>query len=199
MTNQAAATLSPGELEGQPLYRLRWTWLGLWALLTGFAAFEVVKHGFVNGSPVFASFLTATAVGAFIAPDLAFLIGISDQVEKGSISTRAVPFYNAAHRMAVALAFTIATASSVALFGPAFVGAFVAGLSWMAHISIDRAVGYGLRNPDGSRDLQTPGAVAKVKVRDDEPLVTDGPFIDSKEQIGRFAVLANAGRDAAIS
>jgi hypothetical protein len=28
---------------------------------------------------------------------------------------------------------------------------FVGGLSWMAHVAMDRAAGYGLRNADGSR------------------------------------------------
>ena len=134
-----------------PAFRLHWKWLGLWAFLTVFAVFEVAKHGFVNGSPLYAFGLTATAIGCFIAPDLTFLIGAGDNVAKGSISTRAVPFYNAMHRMVIAFAFTTAIGIGLAPLAPLPLAIFIGGLSWMAHIAMDSAAGYGLRNPDGSR------------------------------------------------
>ena len=79
-----SALVDPNQLsetgEPTPGLRLRWGWLGLWAFLTVFAVFEVAKHGFVNGSPLYAIALTVTAVGSFVAPDLTFLIGAGDTV-----------------------------------------------------------------------------------------------------------------------
>jgi len=135
-----------------PGLRLHWRWLGLWAFLTVFAVFEVAKHGFVNGSPLYAIALSVTAVGSFVAPDLTFLVGAGDTVAKGSISTRAVPFYNAMHRMLIAFAFTTVIGIGLAPLAPLPLAMFIGGLSWMAHIAMDRAAGYGLRNADGSRN-----------------------------------------------
>lgn len=132
--------------------RVHWGWLGLWALLTACAVFEVIKHGFVNGSATQAAILTATAIGFFIAPDLTFLVGASRPVQHGYIATTAVPWYNSMHRMWVPLVLTSAVGVVLAplAFGPLAV--FIGGLSWMAHIALDRAAGYSLRNADGSRD-----------------------------------------------
>jgi len=152
MTDQATATISLEAPEQQSALQLNWNWLGLWAFLTVFAVFEVAKHGFVNGSPLYAIALTVTGIGSFVAPDLTFLIGAGDNVAKGSISTRAVTFYNAAHRMPVAFAFTTAVGVGLAPLAPLPLAVFIGGLSWMAHIAMDRAAGYGLRNPDGSRN-----------------------------------------------
>lgn len=143
------STVTPG----RPLSSgLHWRWAGLWAFLTAFAVFEVIKHGYVNGSAVDAIVLTATAVGFFVAPDLTFLIGAGDDVEPGSISTRAVPFYNAAHRVPIALVFTTVIGIGLAPLASLPLALFIGGLSWMAHIALDRSAGYGLRDPDGSRD-----------------------------------------------
>ena len=131
---------------------IHWQWAGLWAFLTAFAVFEVTKHGYVNGSAFDAIVLTATVVGFFVAPDLIFHIGAGDDVEHGSISPRAVPFYNAGHRMLIALTFTTVIGIGWAPLAPLPLALFVGGLSWMAHIALDRTAGYGLRNPDGSRD-----------------------------------------------
>jgi len=151
-----SALVDPNQLsetgEPTPGLRLRWGWLGLWAFLTVFAVFEVAKHGFVNGSPLYAIALTVTAVGSFVAPDLTFLIGAGDTVAKGSISARAVPCYNAMHRMLIAFAFTTAIGIGLAPLAPLALAIFIGGLSWMAHIAMDRAAGYGLRNSDGSRN-----------------------------------------------
>jgi hypothetical protein len=131
---------------------IHWPWAGLWAFLTVFALFEVIEHGHINGSALDATVLTLTAVGFFVAPDLTFLIGAGDAVEQGSISTRAVPFYNAAHRMLIALVFTTVVGIGLAPLAPPPLALFIGGLSWMAHIALDRTAGYGLRNADGSRD-----------------------------------------------
>lgn len=148
-TANITATEAPTQRTG---YRLRWRWLGLWALLTAFAVFEILKHGFVNGSPAYAFVLVVTSIGFFIAPDLTFAVGAGDVVAKGSISRGAVPFYNAAHRMSVAFAFTALIGVGLAPLSSLPLAVFIGGLSWMAHIAMDRAAGYGLRNPDGSRN-----------------------------------------------
>jgi hypothetical protein len=55
---------------------------------------------------------------------------------------RAVPVYNATHRLAGPLALGAAAAALT----NAALGA--AALGWLTHITLDRAVGYTLRNPD---------------------------------------------------
>ena len=135
----------------EPTTRIHWNWLALWTFLTTFAVFEVVKHGFVNGSAAEAATLSAVAFGFFVAPDLTFLIGVGKTVPQGHIAPDAVGWYNAMHRFAVPFALTsiVGIAFAPLTFGPLVL--FVGGLSWMAHIALDRAGGYGLRNADGSR------------------------------------------------
>ena len=77
-----------------------------------------------------------------LGPDAALLIGISRGLERGRLHPRAVPLYNALHRIAGPLALGIA---SIWLGPPWLAGA----LAWAAHISADRAAGYGLRTRDG--------------------------------------------------
>jgi hypothetical protein len=132
-------------------HSVHWNWLGLWVSLTVFAVFEVVKHGYVNGSAADAAMLTAAAVGFFVAPDLTFVIGAGQPVPHGHISPLAVPWYNALHRMLVPLVLTAIIGIAFAPLAFVPLALFVGGLSWMAHIALDRAAGYGLRNPDGSR------------------------------------------------
>jgi len=158
MTTHAAATdetASPADNPPtRPGLQIRWNWLSLWAFLSAFAAFEVIKHGFVNGSPLYALSLTGISLAFFIAPDLTFIIGIGDEVPQGSLSRRAVPFYNAMHRMLIAFAFTTLVGIGLAPLAPLPLALFIGGLSCMAHIAMDRAAGYGLRDSDGSHDLQ---------------------------------------------
>jgi hypothetical protein len=137
---------------GPPAVRLHWTWLTVWAVLTTFAVFEIVKHGYVNGTAIDAVLLTAIAVGFFVAPDLTFLIGAGQTTAKGSLPTRAVPWYNRMHRMWIPLTLTSIIGIALAPLAIVPLAGFIGGLSWMAHIALDRAAGYGLRNPDGSRD-----------------------------------------------
>lgn len=152
-TAYQAPNAPAAKISETPAHGISWRWLGLWAFLASFAAFEVIKHGFVNGSATEAAILTATAIGFFIAPDLTFIIGAGEPVEKGHLAHRAVPWYNAMHRMWIPLAFTsfIGVAPAPLAFAP--LALFIGGLSWMAHIALDRTAGYGLRRPDGSRDL----------------------------------------------
>jgi hypothetical protein len=77
------------------------------------------------------------------APDLALFVGIGRGLEKGRLHPRAVPLYNALHRFPGPIA--LAAVAIVALPEGFLVGA----LAWALHIAFDRAVGYGLRTPDG--------------------------------------------------
>jgi hypothetical protein len=69
------------------------------------------------------------------APDLALLLGIGALSSQGRLHPRAVPAYNLVHR----------------LWGPVLLAPLVpvAALAWGVHVVFDRAVGYGLRTPDG--------------------------------------------------
>ena len=147
---EPSAPTTSTETSARP--RVRVGWLGLWAFLTAFAGFEVVKHGIVTGTATDAVILAASAFVSFVAPDLTFLVGVGQPTQPGHLPRAAVPWYNAMHRISVPLALTTVVGIALAplpLWGLAL---FVAGLSWMAHISLDRAAGYGLRQPDGSRN-----------------------------------------------
>lgn len=50
----------------------------------------------------------------------------------------------------------------------------------------------------GGEQLQGPSTVTTVKSKDGKRVVTDGPFIESKEVIGGFAVVQVADRDEAL-
>jgi hypothetical protein len=78
-----------------------------------------------------------------LAPDLSLLAGTSRGLERGRLNPRAVPLYNAVHRYwapAVMVAVGVITRSPELL---------TAGLTWIAHISVDRSLGFGLRTPEG--------------------------------------------------
>ena len=128
----------------------RWLWTLVWVALTAFIGFELAKHGYV-GATGDAVILTASAVGFFIAPDLTFLTGLGDPVSKRMMSPRAVPYYNAMHRIEPPLILTVGIGVLIAPLGLLGIAAFIGGLSWMAHIAMDRTAGYGLRNADGSQ------------------------------------------------
>ena len=78
-----------------------------------------------------------------IAPDVALLVGSAPGLARGQIHPRAVPLYNAVHRL-WAPAFLVAVA-----FLLASPGWLAGGLAWIAHIAFDRSLGFGLRSPEG--------------------------------------------------
>jgi len=78
-----------------------------------------------------------------IAPDIAFLVGMSSQTARGQLHPRAVPLYNALHRYWAPAVLVVIT---FLLRSPEWLAA---GLAWIAHISIDRSLGFGLRTPEG--------------------------------------------------
>jgi hypothetical protein len=124
--------------------RAGWLGLGLTALALG--GLEVANHG---------PWALALLIAFVIAPDLTFLVGLGQarQLQPGQLPPAAVPWYNAAHRVwgpaLVLVIFAVTPLSWAPLFA--------AGLGWLAHVAIDRAMGYGLRNAAG---FQRHGAAA---------------------------------------
>lgn len=79
-----------------------------------------------------------------LGPDLALLPGVGRGLERGQLHPRAVPLYNALHRLWGPAAL-LAAALALGL-APAWT---VGALAWGAHVAVDRTVGYGLRTRDG--------------------------------------------------
>ena len=77
-------------------------------------------------------------------PDLALLLGMSSGLARGQLHPCAVPLYNLLHWFWGPLA--LAVVAVAAGLSPAWL---VGALAWALHVAIDRAVGYGLRTPDG--------------------------------------------------
>ncbi|MGZ4268422.1 MAG: DUF4260 family protein [Solirubrobacteraceae bacterium] len=83
------------------------------------------------------------ALALWLAPDLTMLAGgFAAPAEPGLLTPRAVPFYNAAH----ALPGPVALLTAGAVAGPVVLGL---GALWASHVLLDRAMGYGLRTPEG--------------------------------------------------
>jgi hypothetical protein len=123
-----AATHSPHQIARRAGYAL------LAAALTGLSVVELAGHG--GGWWQFFAF------GA--GPDLALLAGVAPGLAAGQLHPRAVPLYNLLHRFPGPI--VLALAATAGLLGP---GYLVGALAWGAHVALDRAVGYGLRTPDG--------------------------------------------------
>jgi hypothetical protein len=79
-----------------------------------------------------------------LGPDVALFAGVGAGLEKGQLHPRAVPLYNLLHRYWLPAGLLV-----LASLGLVPLGFFVGGLAWALHISLDRAVGYGLRTRDG--------------------------------------------------
>jgi hypothetical protein len=106
---------------------------GLGFLATGLAiAVVVTQHASWWQLVVFA-----------IAPDISLLVGMSSGLARGQLHPRAVPFYNAVHRYWAPAVLVVIT---YLLHSPEWMAA---GLAWIAHISFDRSLGFGLRTPEG--------------------------------------------------
>ncbi|MFD5539841.1 DUF4260 family protein [Streptomyces sp. NPDC127079] len=116
----------------------RAAWLAGALFWTAFAVLEGVNHGWLAG---------ALALLFLILPDLTFLVALDDapRMAKGQLAPRAVPYYNAAHRALVPLTLLVVYAVGPFAWPPAF----AALCGWLAHISYDRAFGYGLRTKEG--------------------------------------------------
>ena len=103
-----------------------------WALLAA---------GALTGAAVVAAGAWQTWV-ALVFPDVALLVGAGRGLERGRLHPRAVPFYNALHRIGGPAVLAIASP----WLGTPWLAA---ALAWLAHVAIDRAVGYGLRDERG--------------------------------------------------
>jgi hypothetical protein len=84
------------------------------------------------------------ALGFAIMPDLGLVYGMSGEMAKGRLRPRAVPLYNALHML-------VGPAVMALLAATGLIGAWgiVAALAWAAHVTVDRALGYGLRTKEG--------------------------------------------------
>ncbi len=127
--------------------------------LTAFVIYEVVVHD-LGPLPI---------IVFALVPDLTFLFGLGQSHARGQLPPRAVPAYSLAHRLVIPLALTSLAlvallAARVLVESPdAFASArrlplvaYVAGLTWLAHIALDRALGFGLRTADGWRRWSRP-------------------------------------------
>ena len=83
-------------------------------------------------------------LGFLILPDLAFLAGIGQQHLPRQLPPRAVPLYNLLHHPVVPLVLL-----AITWLGLLALPWLVGGFAWLAHIGLDRAMGYGVRTRDG--------------------------------------------------
>lgn len=84
----------------------------------------------------------AALAAGMLGPDVALLLGIGRGLRPGQLHPRAVPLYNALH---------VYHGPALLLAASAWLGkgAAAGAIAWAAHVSMDRAVGYGLRTRDG--------------------------------------------------
>jgi hypothetical protein len=117
-----------------------WTWdQPLGRALSAVVGTTALASGLLLGG-VF----TWTFWAGLIAPDLAFFYDTRNAgPAQGQLSPRAARLYNLLHHPGFALAAIGVGAAT--LNRPLIVG----GLAWIAHIGIDRAIGFGPRRPDG--------------------------------------------------
>jgi hypothetical protein len=83
--------------------------------------------------------LVAPDVGLVVAPLFGRIPG------RGMIPPRAVPIYNLCHTYTIPIGVWVGLAFTAIAPWPL--------LGWLIHISADRALGYGLRGPDGGQAL----------------------------------------------
>ncbi|MFJ6660810.1 DUF4260 family protein [Streptomyces sp. NPDC091377] len=114
-------------------------WLALALFWTAFAVLEGINHGWpaVLMAALFA-----------VAPDLTMLISVREvpKLAKGQLPPRAVPSYNLAHRAVIPFSLAVLYSFTAP---KEWAPLFAALCAWLAHISYDRAFGYGLRTKDG--------------------------------------------------
>jgi hypothetical protein len=102
----------------------------------------------LGAAALFAGALLLAGPGAWqpwvfaVAPDLALFAGIGRGLAPGQLHPRAVPLYNALHRLVGPAALAVASI----WLGEVWLAA---AMAWAAHVALDRAVGYGLRTPEG--------------------------------------------------
>jgi hypothetical protein len=115
-----------------PVARLAYGALAM--LLLAAIVLEAAKYG--------AGYWQLAAFG--LGPDLALLNGAGPNLQKGQLHPRGVRVYNLVHRYWLPLTLGVLASLDVVPLGY-----FIGALAWAFHISLDRAVGYGLRTADG--------------------------------------------------
>jgi hypothetical protein len=110
-------------------------WLAVGVAAAMLAVIQVARHG--PGA------LTVALVLA-IAPDLTMIIGLSRRLAPGQLAPTAIPFYNTAHRLWGPLALLAAGG-----VWPGSAALVTGGLAWLAHVALDRGLGFGLRTREG--------------------------------------------------
>ncbi|MEU5592410.1 DUF4260 family protein [Streptomyces sp. NPDC020298] len=137
MTSTTTSVPSRTALTGLTVLR-RTAWLANAVFWSAFAVLEAVNHGWLAA---------VLALLFLVLPDLAFLVALDEapRMAKGQLPPRAVPYYNAMHRALVPFTLLVLYAVGPVAWAPAF----AALCGWLAHISYDRAFGYGLRTKEG--------------------------------------------------
>ncbi|MFI8432615.1 DUF4260 family protein [Streptomyces sp. NPDC079020] len=137
-TATAAAAGKATGAGGRLALARRAAWLVSALFWSALAVMEGVDHGWSAG---------LLALAFFIAPDLTMLVGVGEARSnaRGQLQSRAVPYYNTAHRALIPLALLAAYAVMPLTWAPALAALY----GWVAHISYDRAFGYGLRTKEG--------------------------------------------------
>lgn len=128
----------------------------LWILfsvgLVALAIFEGVKYGW---------FAASILIVFALLPDIALIGAFAEQPPL--IRPERVRFYNLMHTPwipSVMMLIALAPWPPLGLGLQGGLELFLAGLAWLTHICVDRALGYGLRNADGS--IRPSGAAATV-------------------------------------
>ena len=111
------------------------------------AEYAVLALAFAGAAYVQRDQLGALFWILLVGPDLGLVIApaFGPMPGRGRLPPRAAPVYNAFHTYTIPVLL--------------WVGAWAAGiapwplLGWMIHISADRALGFGLRGPDGDQAL----------------------------------------------
>ncbi|MFE2042667.1 DUF4260 family protein [Streptomyces sp. NPDC059477] len=134
-----AAAQPQGPTRSSPSGPLRALCFAAALFWTAFAILEGVNHGWPA---------ILMAVVFFIAPDLTMLIAVREApgLARGQLPARAVPYYNLAHRALIPFGLAVLYSFTAP---KEWAPLFAALCAWLAHISYDRAFGYGLRAKDG--------------------------------------------------
>lgn len=117
-----------------------WTW----QQPLGRALSAVVGTGALLAGGLLGGPFMWTYWAALIAPDIAFFYDTRNHgPAQGRLSPRAAKLYNTLHNPELAVATLLI---GMATLNRSLV---VASLGWIAHIGLDRAMGFGPRRPDG--------------------------------------------------
>lgn len=124
-----------------------WRSRPLWTVATIVLLPACVATAVRHGAPA-----TITLLAFVLLPDVS-LIGAFDPDRPGMLRPHRVPFYNVAHSPQLPLTLMALTGTISLVAGQALPAArevVIAGLAWLLHIAIDRALGYDLRTSDGA-------------------------------------------------